>query len=269
VACYARERARTADRSSGSASAVPAGRWRFSVSMMILQGRFEAGRRRSDRSAARRWGRGSSTSRSRPSRRVRLPRRAPRRGLRVRIRPVWILIPARRAWSTRRSRAPSGPAPPRPRGRLQRELAGDGQDEDRVDHAVLADSFRGALKRGPALTSSPKIGTSAILYSSSAKSGDARGARCGSSCAGRGPGVCGSRSRPHMPDDHPGDADDASLRLCSAVTATQAAERADPPDHGRHRDLMAFDAHPPWTPVWPLAIPGRSRAASRSRRARS
>ena len=46
--------------------------------------------------------------------------------------------------------------------RLERELAGHRQHEDRVDDAVLADQLGGAAQSAAALTSSPKIGTSAV-----------------------------------------------------------------------------------------------------------
>ena len=96
--------------------------------------------------------------------------------------------------------------------RLQRELAGDGQDEDRVDHAVLADQLRGALKRGGAdVLAEDRHERNLVL-----QLGEVRGT------LGALDAVALARVEAlafavvevaaHA-DDHPGDADDASLAV--------------------------------------------------------
>ena len=153
----------------------------------------QVGGRRPD-PAARRRARGSSTSRSPPSPRVRLPRPAPRRGCACGSGPVWILMPARRAWmralsSTERPCASSSSRPASSDSWL-----GHGQHVDRIDDAVVADQLRGGAQRRRAdVVAEDRHERRRVLEL--LEVGRALGARrSGSPCADPGPGACGRRS---------------------------------------------------------------------------
>ena len=120
--------------------------------------------------AARRRARGSSTSRSRrePTRSASSTSAEP--GLRVRIRPVWILMPAPPGLD---ARALEHRAPVRLlllEARLERQLArAPAARRSRTRRPPRRSAWRRCCS-ADALTSSPKIGTSAVRYSSSSKS---------------------------------------------------------------------------------------------------
>ena len=216
--------------------------------------RASAGRRRSARCAARRAGRGSSTSRStsQPTRSASSTSAAP--GLRVRISPVWILMPVAPRLDARalEHRAPVRLLLLEPR--LQRELAGHRQHEDRVDDPFLADQLGGAVQRVARRRRRRRSARARCGTRAPRSPAGVRGARSCRSATGRAPGGGGrGSSRPSRPPS-------MAARSCAPRRAARrpSTRRANVPiaaEHGGQRDRRAADADVPRHPV--RALRGR------------